>query len=80
MTYPVLVHFLLLLESIETMKSGEEKLKDRSPKRPYLEVRITWEKFTYNILVKDKPLGKRPFEPHEGIGRTMIKEYPPVHW
>ena len=75
-----LLIFLLLLESIETMKSGQEKLKDRSPKRLYLEVRITCEKFTYNILVKDKPLGKCPFEPHEGIGRTMIKEYPPVHW
>lgn len=43
MTHPVLVHFLLLLESIETMKSGQEKLKDRSPKRSYLEVRITCE-------------------------------------
>lgn len=39
MTHPELVHFLLLLESIETMKSEQGKLEDRSHKRPYLAVR-----------------------------------------
>lgn len=70
MTHLEFVHFLLLLGKdrnyeVRTGKAERQKSWDF----PYLAVTgITYEKFSYDILVKGKSLEKYPFEPWEGIG------------
>lgn len=76
MTHLEFVHFLLLLGKDRNYEVRTGKVeRQKSWDLPYLALPgITYEKFSY-ILVKGKSLETYLFEPWEGIGRTIIKEY-----